>query len=217
MSTRDTRRGAAVVEPASISPVRHRTVGLELDVLSVEGGAARSASHGGGMARPGIPSVLDGGTPLTTSGALGFNDLPDSVLLGWLTARAHRPNILIECAPGSVDTAMRHLMTWCALPFRYCALPGRLELPATRRGTLLLNDVAALTLSQQVALYDWLTVGSGNMQVVSLTTGPLGRFVECGEFLEGLYYRLNVIRLDAAGGTRPAPLDTWQHAAARMA
>lgn len=166
----------------------------------------------------GFPSsVMGGGVPKTTTDTFEFNELPDAVLLGWLTAKGHRPNLLIECAPKAADTAMRHLMTWCALPFRYCALPGKLELPTTRKGTLLLKDVAALTLSQQVALYDWLTVGSGDMQVVSLAMTPLVPLVEDGEFLEGLYYRLNVIRLDAAHGTRPAPLDTWQNAAGRMA
>ncbi len=162
-------------------------------------------------------SVIGGGLAMTTTEALEFNAQPDPVLLGWLAARGHRPNLLIECSSANADTAMRHLMTWCALPFRYCSLPGKLELPVTRKGTLLLKDVAALTLSQQVALYDWLTLGSGDMQVVSLSSARLARLVEDGEFLEGLYYRLNVIRLDALHGTRPAPLDTWQNAAGRMA
>ena len=139
-----------------------------------------------------------------------FNALADATLLQWLTARGHRPNVLVECTRGSADTVVRHLMTWCALPFRYSALPGTLELPVTRRGTLLLKDVSTLTLSQQVMLYDWLTVGCGDMQVVSVTTAPLQALVEAGEFLEGLLYRLNVIRLDAGRGTRPAPLSAWR-------
>lgn len=217
MTIRDVRRGAAVADPASVSPARHRGVGLEFDAFSVEGGPVREgvgtlASH----RAPAVGSVLTGGIPRTTTDAFRFNDLPDALLLGWLAARGHRPNLLIECTPAGADTAMRHLMTWCALPFRYCALPGRLELPTARRGTLLLHDVAQLTLSQQVALYDWLSLDAGDMQVVSIATERLVPLVEDGRFLEGLYYRLNVIRLDAANGTRPAPLDTWQHAAARM-
>lgn len=138
-----------------------------------------------------------------------FNTLPDSVLLGWLTAQGHRPNVLIECLPSMTETAMRHLMTWCALPFRYCALPGVLELPSPARGTLLLRDVDKLTLSQQVVLYDWLTTVHGQVQVISLTSTPLQGLVEDGEFLEGLLYRLNVIRIDGVAGTRPAPSDAW--------
>jgi DNA-binding NtrC family response regulator len=101
-------------------------------------------------------------------------------------------------------------MTWCALPFRFSALPGTLELPLIRRGTLLLNDVTAMTLSQQVMLYDWLSDGCGEMQVVSVASAPLEILVEDGQFLEGLFYRLNVLRLNADRGTRPAPLSAWR-------
>jgi hypothetical protein len=149
-------------------------------------------------------------SPPVSPGAFEFNALPDSVLLGWLAGTEHRPNVLIECAPGTADTAMRHVMTWCQLPFRYGAVPGALELPTPSRGTLLLNDVGALTLSQQVKLYDWLTAAHGQVQVISMTCLPLVTLVEDGEFLEALLYRLNVIRLDGVTGTRPAPLKTWQ-------
>jgi DNA-binding NtrC family response regulator len=152
---------------------------------------------------------------MTATPAFEFNALADATLLQWLTARGRRPNILVECPGGSAETVVRHLMTWCALPFRFSALPGTLELPMTRRGTLLLKDVATLTLSQQVMLYDWLTDGCGDMQVVSVASAPLQALVEDGEFLEGLFYRLNVIRLDAGRGTRPAPLSAWKDSESR--
>jgi hypothetical protein len=183
---------------------------------------ARRARVHSNVRTPGAPwqqrpaPVLGGGAPMTAIGSFEFNTLPDSVLLAWLTANGHRPNVLIECQKPSADIATRHLMTWCGLPFRYCALPGRLELPTTRKGTLLLRDVAALTLSQQVMLYDWLSTPDADMQVISLATTPLRSLVEDGEFLEGLFYRLNVIRLDAVHGTRPAPPDTWQETTERM-
>lgn len=153
------------------------------------------------------PCILAVGT--TRPDLFAFNALSDAVLLRWLTDHGRRPNTLIQCAPGSLDTAMRHLMTWCALPFRMCSLPGTLELPNPVRGTLLLKEVGALTLSQQVALYDWLSIANGSVQVVSLSTVALDGMVEEGEFLEGLLYRLNVVRIDGAGGTRPAPLNAW--------
>ncbi len=155
-------------------------------------------------------AAFDRGPSKTATDPFAFNALPDSILLGWLAARGHRPNVLIECSASSADTAIRHLMTWCAPPFRYCAVPGRLELPTNRTGTLLLKDVAELTRSQQVSLSDWLTVGSDDVQVISVTTAPLVTRVEDGDFLEGLFYRLNVIRLDAVEGTRPAPPERWQ-------
>jgi hypothetical protein len=162
-------------------------------------------------------AVLGGSTPMTALGSFEFNTLPDSILLAWLTAGSNRPNVLIECRESSADIATRHMMTWCTLPFRYCALPGRLELPTARKGTLLLKDVATMTLSQQVMLYDWLSRPGSHVQVISLATTPLRRLVEEGEFLEGLFYRLNVIRLDALHGTRPAPPDAWQQCNERMA
>jgi transcriptional regulator of aromatic amino acid metabolism len=61
-----------------------------------------------------------------------------------------------------------------------------------------------MSLGQQVALYDWLTDGCEHLQVVSISSVPLLPLVEEGRFLEGLFYRLNVIHLDARPG-RPEP------------
>lgn len=195
-----------------------RAVVRHLEPLGSGRGTARPASTVPGLRQNAFPSpILGGGAPMTVTDAFEFNTLPDDILFGWLTASGHRSNVLIECADASVDTAVRHVMTWCALPFRYCALPGKLELPTSRTGTLLLKDVAAMTLSQQVMLYDWLSLGTRELQLISITTRPLRHQVEEGEFLEGLFYRLNVIRLDAMRGTRPAPMDAWQHARERMA
>jgi transcriptional regulator of aromatic amino acid metabolism len=133
------------------------------------------------------------------------NALPDATLMACLAAYGRRPNILVECSSVSYDAVVDHLMSLCARPVRTCALPGPLALPATKDGTLLLRDAAALSLSQQVQLYDWLSIGCANLQVISLTTLPLRELVEDGAFLEGLYYRLNVIRLDAAVSMRSIP------------
>ncbi len=204
MKISDRRDRVAVIETAS--PSRTRTLTSRRVHRLVECGA------------PGAAFRLAAGSGGTgTSDGFEFNGLSDAVLLGWLTAAGRRPNVLIECRPSTVETAMRHLMTWCSLPFRYCALPGALELPTTPRGTLLLKEVGALTLSQQVVLYDWLTAVHGQVQVISLTTTSMATLVDDGLFLEGLLYRLNVIRIDGADGTRPAPLDTWHTAVGRMA
>jgi hypothetical protein len=157
-----------------------------------------------------VTRPVGGSAGMPVAKGFDFNGLSDATLSQWLTAKGHRHNILVECSRGSAETVVRHLMTWSALPFRFCGLPGTLELPVTRRGTLLIKDVATLTLSQQVMLYDWLTDGCGDMQVVSVASAPLQVLVEDGEFLEGLFYRLNVIRLDAVRGTRPAPLSAWR-------
>jgi Sigma-54 interaction domain len=136
--------------------------------------------------------------PRAVTDSVDFNVQPDWIVLGWLTATRSRPSVLIECAGPSDARAMRHLTTWCSPPFHTCVLPGPLELPATRHGTLVLEDVAAMTLTQQVTLFDWLSAGTAEMQVVSIASAPLRRLVGDGRFLEGLFYRLNVIRLDAS-------------------
>jgi hypothetical protein len=138
-------------------------------------------------------------------GTFDFDALPDAALMACLAARGRRPNVLVECTSDSSEAVLRHLMAMCGRPVRYYALPGRLELPATQEGTLMLRDVAALTLAQQVQLYDWLTCAGPTLQVISLTTLPLRDLVEDGAFLESLYYRLNVIRLEAGrtGGVAP--------------
>lgn len=204
MKTSDRHTSTAVIDATPAAPVRTLT-SRRVHHLASPGAAGAAFRHTIWSGSAGVPDGFE------------FNGLSDAVLLGWLTANGRRPNVLIECRPSTVDTAMRHLMTWCSLPFRFCALPGALELPAPARGTLLLKEVGALTLSQQVVLYDWLTTAHGQVQVISLTTTPLPGLVEDGQFLEGLLYRLNVIRIDGAAGTRPAPLDTWQQASDRMA
>jgi hypothetical protein len=198
---------------ATSHEARRRSVATDVQPFSPAESHVRLVRHAGlpgfasgeRIARPESESTAG-----TVPGWFDFNAIPDATLLGWLNAQGRRPNVLVECPRGSADTVVRHLMTWCALPFRFSPLPGTLELPTIRRGTLLLKDVAALTLSQQVMLYDWLTAGCGNMQVVSVASAPLQMLAEDGEFLEGLLYRLNIIRLDAGRGTRPAPLSAWR-------
>jgi hypothetical protein len=76
-----------------------------------------------------------------------------------------------------------------APPVRLCRFPGSLQLPADKRGTLLLNDVDALSLRDQIALYDWLGSGAGNLRVISVTTSNLAPPAARGAFLEGLFHR----------------------------
>ena len=62
-----------------------------------------------------------------------------------------------------------------APPVRVVPLAGALQLPPDKRGTLLLNDVDALALADQIALYDWLGTGAGNLRVISVTTSNRSR------------------------------------------
>ena len=119
-----------------------------------------------------------------------------SSLTPWERRLAHatRLNLLLiatDVDPRELLEALRWdcpepIMTWT---------PGEvLVLPANAHaGTLLLEDVSALTLDDQRRLYGWLEASTGWMQVVSITSRSLLPSIQEGTFLEILYYRLNII------------------------
>jgi hypothetical protein len=88
-------------------------------------------------------------------------------------------------------------VAFCEPPYHLTAFPGNLELPEGKKGTLLLADVAMMTLGQQMRVFDWLPSDGAALQVVSVASVPIRPLVDDGKFLEGLFYRLNVISLDA--------------------
>jgi hypothetical protein len=85
----------------------------------------------------------------------------------------------------------------CQGPVHARQLPGDLAVPKEMTGTLLLWDVAQLTRGQQIFLHDWITNRPPDAQVISVTAAPLLPLVEDGQFLEGLFYRINVVSLVA--------------------
>jgi hypothetical protein len=140
--------------------------------------------------------------PAVNTSSPDFGSITDVTLLQWLGSQGRRPNILLVCHDVAPQAVADRVTTWCQGPFHFALLPGTLQLPQTRTGTLVLHDLAALSLPQQIALYDWLSAGRGDLQIVSMTTTPLDTLVEQGDFLEGLYYRLNVVRLEATTSRR---------------
>lgn len=135
-------------------------------------------------------------TVVTSPDFVSFSDME---LLRALTSCERRPNLLVDCVDGGAEAVLTRLQELCVGPFYCCQLPGALELPQNGAGTLLINDVAALTIAQQVALFDWLHQQKGAIQVVSLTQKRLLSMVCDGRFLEGLFYRLNTISITARG------------------
>ncbi len=120
-----------------------------------------------------------------------FSELP---FLHSLTSDARRPNLLIACDRPWIAAAIGQLRVLCAHPFTAVQLPGVLNLPQAPGGTLVLHDVAALSVEQQIDLFDWIGARR-DVQVVSITEGPLRSLVEDGRFLEGLFLRLNTVCL----------------------
>jgi len=132
-----------------------------------------------------------------------FVCLSEMVLLRSLTSRNQRPNLLIVSEDATFDGVLHQLRLVCESPMSVCRLPGALDLDACGNGTLVLHDVAHLTIRQQIALFDWLERKRDTVQVVSVTREPMEDRVSDGQFLDGLFYRLNTVSVRATNGRRP--------------
>src|SRR5262245_55000209 len=96
-----------------------------------------------------------------------FVAFSDDDLLRVVTSGGRRPNLLVDCTNGSPMDVIERLRVLCGQPVYRCDLPGPLELPVSGFGTLVLHDVATLTIRQQVELADWLQRRRGAIQVIS--------------------------------------------------
>ena len=122
-----------------------------------------------------------------------FISFSDTEWLRLMTSSKLRPNLLVLCQGIDAESVVLRFIQVCTPPLHVGLLPGALELPSRKAGTLLLRDVAALTLEQQIELFDWMGDRAGTAQVISVTSTPLLPLVEDGRFLEGLFYRLNTV------------------------
>lgn len=129
---------------------------------------------------------------------VGFHSHAEIGMLRMLASSGRRPNCLFICPAAATRAVVQAVATLGAAPVTECILPGTLVLPARPEGTLVLADVAALRLDQQIALSDWLSAARRRVQVMAVSSVALDSMVSDGRFLEGLYYRLNVVRVDVA-------------------
>lgn len=120
----------------------------------------------------------------------------DPLFLLWIAAQRPGKHFLVRCEPGEFDALAAEAAMLCAPPVRWCRVPGRLDLPSDKRGTLLLNDVSALGLADQIALFDWLDTSASDLRVIAGTTTSLGSLMACGKFLTGLFNRLSDVQFD---------------------
>jgi hypothetical protein len=124
----------------------------------------------------------------------------------FLISERLRPNILIVCASEELEAVVTRVMGLCKRPVHERRLPCDLSLSEEMTGTLLVWDVAQLSRGQQMKLHDWMTGRPRDAQVISVTSAPLLPLVEDGQFLEALFYRINVVSLFArVGQGRPDP------------
>jgi transcriptional regulator of aromatic amino acid metabolism len=127
-----------------------------------------------------------------------FSSPADTSLLLSLLTTGPRPTMMVLCDHRKPEAVAESLTTLCGPPVHRCRIPGQLRLPPAKHGTLILSDASALSLVQQIELHDWLNASRGAVQVISVTSQPIWPLVEEGRFLEGLFYRLNVVTLEAS-------------------
>jgi sigma-54-interacting transcriptional regulator len=109
----------------------------------------------------------------------------------------HRVNLLLMGQQEIVQPMVDALSARFHQPVGTWSPGERLVLPpAERTGTMVLNDVGALGLQDQIQLLEWLSTASGRTQVVSTTPAPLLPRVQSGKFIDTLYYRLNTVCVD---------------------
>ncbi len=116
------------------------------------------------------------------------------------SAIAHDPhlNVLVQCVDVAASSAFDVLADLCPRRPHVRVLPGPLSLPDVDDGRpVIIGDVSLMTLQQQIALYDWQDEHDST-QIISLTSRSLWPLVTSGRFLEGLFYRLNVMSVQAS-------------------
>jgi transcriptional regulator of acetoin/glycerol metabolism len=129
----------------------------------------------------------------------------DARLKVWLASERRERHLVIQCSTERLAALGLEVVAAAAPPVRVCTLPGALQLPSDRTGTLLISDIAALQLHQQIALFDWLGLQRATPRVVALTAQRMDRLVESGAFLEGLFHRLGSVQLQLTGGPTAEP------------
>jgi hypothetical protein len=126
----------------------------------------------------------------------------------WRTARsAHaelvrlgipRTNVLVTGSDEVVENLLDMLLPDVREPVGRWRPGEQLLLPPpVLIGTMIFQDVGEMPYADQRELLSWLTTATGRTQVLSTTTESLLPAVERGDFIESLYYRLNIISVDA--------------------
>lgn len=126
-----------------------------------------------------------------------FDSLSASFLLRSLTTNEHHPHLLLDCSPYEVQCILFGLEQWGERPITHSRLPGPLVLPRHGRGTLLIENLHQMNLTQQLALYDWLVMRTPAPQIISVASRAIDSMVRSGQFLECLFTRLSTVRLDS--------------------
>ena len=115
------------------------------------------------------------------------------------------PNLLLIGPEAAVDGCLARLMPSFAAPVVWChaanfQLPdstmGSAAPSGAAPGTVVLEDVSALTSSDQARLLAWLD-DPGRARLVATASRSIFPLVTSGQFSDVLYYRINTVTLKA--------------------
>jgi hypothetical protein len=110
-----------------------------------------------------------------------------------------RVNLLLTGPDGVLEYLLDALLPDLREPVgRWCPGEQLLLPPPPLIGTMIFQDVGEMPDDDQQRLLSWLNGAAGRTQVVSTTSASLLPLVEAGDFIAALYYRLNIICVDAA-------------------
>jgi hypothetical protein len=115
--------------------------------------------------------------------------------------RRSRPNVLVVGSSAEVDRAFELMYPYLRTPVVAWVPRETRDLPSTPFRTIVIRDVEALDSRQQENLVAMVCRLAADVQIVSTSRTPLFPRVERGEFLNRLYYQLNVIYLDLTDRT----------------
>ena len=130
-------------------------------------------------------------------------DLPAVLRAEWDSVTLAHHNVLLAGTQCVTNIMVTSLTPHLRQPVHRYRLNGDTSVPLPATGSLILSEVGALDLNQQLQLFQSLDRFHERVpvQLVSTTSMPLYSLVESGAFHDGLFYRLNTVRFDlsAAG------------------
>jgi Sigma-54 interaction domain len=108
-----------------------------------------------------------------------------------------RVNLLLIAPDAVVRYVLESLLLNLREPTAVRVAGQPLGLPRPEEiGTLVIHDAGTLSPEAQLALLAWLEEADGRVQIVTTSSTSLLPRVQCGAFIDTLYYRLNTVCVD---------------------
>jgi Sigma-54 interaction domain len=110
--------------------------------------------------------------------------------------RGAHPHALLIGSAASANAALGRLRPHLRAPLSQWRTQSAGPPPQETTGTLVIWDVDALDRTRQEQLLAWMESRAPAVQVISISERPVFPLVSRDDFLDTLYYRLNMVCLD---------------------